>query len=54
MEISCAYKIITNIPVVFVEIQNKSDNEFHNIYSKAKSMAEKCGKTALTKPHTVG
>lgn len=54
MEISCAYEIITNIPVAFVDIQNKSDNEFHNIYSKAKSMAEKFGKTALTKLHTVG
>ena len=54
MELCCAYELITNFQATFEDILNNSDNEFHNLYSKANSMAEKVGKAPLTKPRMVG
>ena len=54
MEICCTYKIITNVQAAFEDIRNISDNEFHNIYSKTNSMAERVGKAPLTKTRTLG
>ena len=53
MEICCAYEMITNFQAAFEVIRNNSDNEFHNLYSKANSMAKRVGKAPLTKPRTV-
>ena len=53
MEICCTYEMITNVQAAFENIRNNSDNEFHNLYSKANSMAERVGKVPLTKPRTV-
>ena len=53
-EISCAYEMITNVQAAFEDMRNNSDHEFHYLYSKANSMAERVGKAPLTKPCTVG
>ena len=54
MEICCAYEMITNVQAAFEDIRNNSGNEFHNLYSKAYSMAERAGKAPLTKTRTIG
>ena len=54
MEICCAYEIITNVQAAIEDIRNNSDNEFHNLYSKANGMAERVGKASLTKRRIVG
>ena len=54
MEICCAYEMITNVRAAFEDIRNNSDNEFHNLYSKANSIAERVGKAPFTKLCTVG
>ena len=41
--------MITNVQTAFEEIRNNCDNECHNLYSKANSMAEIAGKAPLTK-----
>ena len=41
MEICCTYEIITNVQAAFEDIRYNSDYEFHNLYSKANSMAER-------------
>ena len=43
MEICCPYEMIAKVQTVFEDIRNNSDNEFHNLYSKANSMVEKVG-----------
>ena len=54
MRICCAYEMITNIQAAFECIQNNSDNEFHNLYSKSNGMAERVSKVPLTIPCIVG
>ena len=46
--------MITNVQAAFEDIRNNSDNEIHNLYSKANGMSERVGKAPLTKPRTVG
>ena len=46
--------MIKNVPTAFEDIRNNFYNEFHNLYSKASSKAERVGKDPLPKPHTVG
>ena len=46
--------MITNVQAAFEDNRNNSDNEFHNLYSKANSMVERVGKAPLTKPRTFG
>ena len=41
MEICCAYEIITNVQAAIEDIRNNSDNEFHNLYSKANGIGRK-------------
>ena len=48
MKICCPYEMITNVQAAFEDTQNNSDNQFHNFYSKANSMAERVGKAPLT------
>ena len=54
MQICCAYEMITNIQAAFEGIQNNSDNEFHNLFSKSNGMAERVRKAPLAKPCMVG
>ena len=53
MGICYAYEMITKVQAAFEDIQNNSYNEFHNLYSKANSIAEKVGKAPLNKTHIV-
>ena len=39
----------TNVQAAFVDMRNNSDNKFHNLYSKANTMAEKVCKDPVTK-----
>ena len=41
--------MITNVQAAYVDIRNNSDNEFHNLYSKANTMAEGLTKLRLLK-----
>ena len=54
MQIYCTYEMIINIQAAFEGIQNNSDNEFHNLYSKSNGMAERVSKSSLAKPCMVG
>ena len=54
MEICCTYEMITNVQAASEDIRNNSDNEFHNLYSKANNTAERVGKAPHTKPRKVG
>ena len=40
--------MITNVQAAFEDTQNNSDNEFHNLYSKANSIAERDDTAPLT------
>ena len=41
MERCCAYEIITNAQAAFEDIPYNSENEFHNLYTKASSIAKR-------------
>ena len=40
--------MITNVQAGFEDTRNNSDNEFHNLYSKANGLAERVSKAPLT------
>ena len=46
--------MITNVQGASEDIRNNSDNEFHNLYSKANNTAERVGIAPHTKPRKVG
>ena len=46
--------MVTNVRGAFEDIRNNSDNEFHNLYSKANSMGERVVKAPHTKSRKVG
>ena len=47
MKICCPYEMITNVQAGFEDTRNNSDNEFHNLHSKANSRQKGLAKLHL-------